>query len=387
MTLARTLGLVIMGSVAGAIGFAGCAEDGGENTPIDSGPDVTGIDVEETPDVGQKDAKPKDAAKDTKVTIKDAGYQDTGAEGTACPVGVTTESRYCGWCGTEERVCIDKSGVSVWGAWGACQGSKEAVPGGCDPFVPHGDVVCGNCGKMKQTCTDPGLEDECTFIEKVETDCLEPLQPSGDPACKPNDVRFKPGASCSGVNEGRTQTCTATCVWGAFSGTCTAPAIQPLFIDIAGTVTGVTTKTFTFDPAVKLPRMKSGTCPSTVEVDERPYQYISIRNTTAKTAVVSVWAAREKGPDSVMGWYNTPAVPTGATEREACSGAIQDGCGFVSGETNPSFCLAGLRNLADRITIPPNGSFVTLYNRMYALTVPAGNVYAYDLSVKTESLN
>ncbi len=396
MSIARTLSLFSVGCLVAAASAGGCAtNDDDPAEPADAARDTQQVDSDSdesdtkdssTKDAAKKDSGPKDSG------IKDAGYQDTGAEGTACPVGVTSEKRYCGWCGTDERVCIDNgSGGSVWGPWGGCTNSKETTPGGCDPYVAHAKATCGNCGSVSQTCITPGLDGECSFLEDPIDDCVEPLQPgTTEPACKPNDVRFTPGASCTGANEGRTQTCTATCAWGTFSSTCSTAPLLPLSIDISGTVKGTTTKTFTFDPKVQtglLDDSGSNSCPNTVLATEpRIYQYISIRNTSTKTATVSVWAAGPNAPDTVMAWYASPSPPNTVAQREACNGETIDLCDDIAGETTPADCVAELRAPADRLTIPPNGAFVTLYHQMFYDSLDAGESYSYALTVRTDAL-
>src|SRR4029079_11581837 len=130
---------------------------------------------------------------------------------------VTSESRYCGWCGGQLRVCVDDgNGGSVWGAGSSCQGDNSGLPGACDPYVKNPAKPCGNCGTIQQTCIFPGDPAQCTVIEKEPQDCVEPPQYNGEPACKPGATKFTPGASCTGPNDGRTQTCLDTCAWGAF---------------------------------------------------------------------------------------------------------------------------------------------------------------------------
>ena len=394
MNLSRTLSLVFVSSIFGAAAFGGCAQNEDDGGLPDATADVQEDVVSDEEDV-KDTSPPKDAGKKETGTkdsgIKDAGYQDTGAEGTPCPPSVFSEDRYCGWCGKDSRVCLNQGGTLVWGPWGGCKGTKENTPNACDPYVAHPSIDCGNCGKITQTCVTPGIDGECTYLEDA-TDCVEPFQPgTTEPACKPDSTRFKVGASCPGPNEGRLQTCNQTCVWGAFSATCTTPTILPLSIDIPGTVSATTVKAFTLDLSVTAGRLKSvgsNSCPNTVDsATIRPYQYISVRNPTNKTATVSLWTSGEKTIDTVLAWYDSPSPPSNDTERENCKGSTIDNCVAVGSEPAPPFCTGQLRAVADRLTIPANGGFVTLYVQLWNASLPTGVSNTYNLTVRTESLN
>lgn len=141
-------------------------------------------------------------------------------EGQSC-AGPATQP--CGNCGTQTRTCNN----GVWSSWSACSAEGMCAPGAmqscglggmqtCGPGCQWGGCTgqgcsgpasqgCGNCGTQSRTCNNG-----------VWTDWG---------ACANQGV-CAPGASQM-CGTGGTQTCGATCQWGACGGqTCDGPATQ-----------------------------------------------------------------------------------------------------------------------------------------------------------------
>ncbi|MFC1768693.1 NBR1-Ig-like domain-containing protein [Nanoarchaeota archaeon] len=97
------------------------------------------------------------------------------------------DSRPCGNCGTQERLCLPDG---TWGQWGLCYGQ-----GVCDPSDEE-ERQCGNCGLQTRDCNDQCQWDpwgECT----------------GEGSCTPGTTEDEECGDC-GL---RTRICGDTCEW------------------------------------------------------------------------------------------------------------------------------------------------------------------------------
>ncbi|MFO0670478.1 MAG: hypothetical protein U0235_12760 [Polyangiaceae bacterium] len=158
-------------------------------------------------DASSSDAKtslPHDAGKLDAAASSDASTLPPA--GSPCNTSASQETS-CGKCGTTSRACLDDgSGKKTWGAWGACLG-ETTDPDACDPSATYADEDCGNCGKRARIC-----QLDCHFVSGLT--CNEPTF-GGEAACTPNTRDFLLGASCTGANEGRYRTCSASCQWSS----------------------------------------------------------------------------------------------------------------------------------------------------------------------------
>ena len=157
---------------------------------------------------------------------RDAGKDSTGDEPETCLVG-STESRACGSCGTQSRVC-DVTGT--WTEWSACAEAPACTIG------ETRTVNCGRCGTQELRCVDrcrwhaepcvaqgpcfPGTTDQrlcgnCGVkLLKCGTDCQwqdAPCVNQGE--CSPGQVQRE---ACCDCGE-RQRTCSASCQWEEFS--------------------------------------------------------------------------------------------------------------------------------------------------------------------------
>ncbi|MEM7604052.1 MAG: hypothetical protein AAF411_01745 [Myxococcota bacterium] len=137
------------------------------------------------------DADPRDEGVEGPVDPLDAGCD--GSSCCACdPAQVDTRS--CGNCGVQTRVC---GGDCRWGAWGACSGE-----GVCDPGSTE-EEACGRCGTRGRACNASCGWDAWSAC-------------SGEGVCSAGSTE-----SCGGTCQART--CSDSCEWGACTEcTCTA---------------------------------------------------------------------------------------------------------------------------------------------------------------------
>jgi len=171
-----------------------------DQTVPDASADVTAdvSDATTQPDTGDADATTTDAS--------DAGDASDAAtlppEGSPCTTANEIQTQPCGYCGTQERLCLyDSNNKFTWGAWGYCQGQP---PNACDPNgPPNVGAACGNCGKTTSQCLS-----NCTW--DLTSTCVEPVD-----ACKPDSTEFKSGLSCQ--QGGRAHQCDSTCAWEDWS--------------------------------------------------------------------------------------------------------------------------------------------------------------------------
>ena len=127
------------GSASGGSGGGGASPDDASADDAASADDGAAGDA--SPDAGDTSA---DAAPDG--ALPDGG--DGGGPLEPCARPETHESRLCGRCGTQSRVCKLVEGQARWLPWGDCVDER----GACYP----GTVVnepCGRCGVRPRVCT------------------------------------------------------------------------------------------------------------------------------------------------------------------------------------------------------------------------------------------
>jgi len=255
-----------------------------------------------------RDAGVVDAAPDAAVVAPDASFEPVGA---ACASPHAVESRLCGSCGTQKRLCwpAADAGSATWLDWGPCLGEKQ------DAGPPNTSITlpCEMCG---------------TKVVRYDAQCNASAgfcTPGPGAQCERNSSQWSSGLSCS-TGLGRYRQCKDDCTWQGF-GLCTpyvnpnAIALQPLGADAGPSVA---TGTFTWTVAPKARRLigyGDKACPITEpgfpESTDTGYVYVEIRNPLAQTATVDLW--HENG-DTEMAVYDGSAIPdeTDNAARRAC---------------------------------------------------------------------
>src|SRR5262249_6793168 len=128
----------------GAIVIVGCSADGASQDVVDPNADANGTEPgsqlppSSNPDDDADSAAPADAGK--KDAGKDSGKTDAGKdagppppdEGTACSTPNQIFKRTCGFCGTQEAICLagDDGGAAKVSPYGEC---NNQVDNGCKP--------------------------------------------------------------------------------------------------------------------------------------------------------------------------------------------------------------------------------------------------------------
>jgi hypothetical protein len=147
---------------------------------------------------------------------KDGGSDGGSTGGMSC-TGLSSQA--CGDCGTQTRACDHSTGT--WSAWSACSGTGECAPnvtqscgvGGtqtCSSSCTWGACVGQTCaGASSQNCGHCGVQ---TRTCDHSTGQWSPWSACGglQGVCAPNAMQ--------GCGTGGTQTCDATCQWGACMG-------------------------------------------------------------------------------------------------------------------------------------------------------------------------
>ena len=227
-------------------GAAACTAESGDIeaiTPAPSGtvkhdaavpkPDATASDA--APDVAKpdapNDAKP-DGTTDAKIDAAPDAAKDSAADvyaavGSPCTNEGTVESRGCGVCGKQQRLCLS----ATWQDWGSCSGE---VVNGCMPGSAE-YVACGMCGQQKRECTSA-----CSWITGICGN--EPVN-----ACEPGLIEYSDGLSCA-TGSGRTRECAKQsigadggvtgCTWSNYSASCVAPLTSLVAATTAGQKVG-----------------------------------------------------------------------------------------------------------------------------------------------------
>ncbi len=307
-------------------------------------------------DAGHKDSGPKAEAG------VDAGPPPP-VEGTACPMPNAKASKSCGKCGKAETLCLAGDGGSDWGPYGMC---LNEVVGGCAPGTTQ---PCGNCGT--QTCSAYCGWGACT----------------GQPAmaCPAGSVDYTT-ASCTSANTYRSRTCSPTCQWGNYSGTC-SEANTPNKMTVPA-LNGVVTAQWTLAGDTKRP----DTCPGTIDAssEHAAYAVVELVNpNTTKTAKVSVYQSKsttgQANLDLVIWTYDGRGLPLNDSALGTCTMGVSDSCsgsvpGNPCGNTTSNLDLASL----DNVSIPPGGS-VLVYSSAFSSFTSLGDG-TFNLNVKTTLL-
>ena len=156
---------------------------------------------------------------DTSTCRCDAGWSgaDCATPPAVCQDG-RTETQPCGNCGSRSRTCVG----GAWGPWSACGGGGECAAGTTEACGAGGTRTCGAtcawsaCGG--QSCAGPSSQSCGACGTQTRTCDAASGQWSAWSGCSGEGV-CSPGATqtCGGA---ATQTCTATCAWGACGSTC-----------------------------------------------------------------------------------------------------------------------------------------------------------------------
>jgi len=352
-------GLVTLGVTSLLITAAvvGCSADGGTGIVTEAAPtDPTGgtaqlpapsnnDDDDDTPtdtaDGGKKDSGTKDSGPKADSSV-DAGPPPP-VPGTPCTTDSEQREKECGACGKQKTVCLDTGSGLKWQEYGVCE---NELPGGC---IPGSTVTesCGNCGKQTKTCTK-----YCAYTVSACTG--QPVN-----SCTPGGVELST-AGCTVADTYRQRSCKETCTWDSFSTTCSPP---PTFLAVPPTVGQANSSLITLSATQTVARL-SGSCPNgSINTSITPYNYFEIRNTTAKTATVSIYHSQATGGpilDTVIAAYTGATPPSTDAERKACLKGVGDfGTTALTGDGS----FASLTNTS-AVVIPPGGS-VTVYSAQY----------------------
>lgn len=417
MRTAKSLGLLLFVALSNAALIYGCSSDDAD--PIaateDGGGDATKDGTSITAEGGEQDAS-TDAKKDSKADAKkDTSTNEGGGldatpdvaivyepEGAPCGPLNRRETRPCGLCGKQERICLkatdagaDSGGDAglpgIWYPWGACVNGAGAV---CDPTQTYPDEACGNCGTRQRIC-----QIDCTYVQGLAC--------GNEGECKAGSTDWEEGLGCQladGGLYGRNKTCTAQCQYDIAT-SCSAPPPNPNFINVTSAAVGGTfSKQFTFDAAIKQKKLETSfntvsACPlAGFSTTQSMYVYVEVKNTTASNLKVSIYHSDGTAPngedDTIMALYSGAAVPRTDSARLNCLDYVADGCDSTIGGTfNPKGCqgfsntYAGIikgEELASStyggVTLNA-GQSVTVYLAAYSSVATAGNV---KLNVRVE---
>jgi hypothetical protein len=355
------------------LAIAGCTADGGgadlgtdqpATDPSDNGgaqlppPSQSSSGGSGPVDAGKKDSGKSDAAVDAGPPPPDAGDPCTKADDVA--------TRPCGACGTQQALCTaaDDAGALKWSDYGVCSGE---VAGGCIPGTVTTEA-CGNCGTLTKTCTK-----YCAYTSST---C------SGQPtnACTPSAIDYST-AGCSTPNTYRNRTCSGTCQWSAFSGTCAAPN-NPNKMTISGTVGQVVSQQWTLSASTQ--GHKPSDCGGSASSTNVQYVAVEVKNNTAQKATVSIYQTKAPSGselDTLIWVYNKTLPPQDDTTLVACDYGVEDSCSSTVPANlcanASSYNLAGLSN----VTINA-GASVLVYSSGYSSSVTG----PFILNVKTDLL-
>jgi hypothetical protein len=324
---------------------------------VDTGRDApTHSDASDGASEGGKDGG-KDSSKDA-----DAALPPTGSECT--PVG-TIQSKRCGTCGTQARLCIASKGgdagstdagpTGVWDEWGDCIGE---LVGGCTPGEVNDASACGKCGTQTRTC-----QNNCTW--KDTTKC------ANEGACWPGQEEFYPGVSCV-AGKGQERSCTATCDWGSGWSGCKDP--DPALV-ISSDVDGYVSNTFQLSVGPSFIPKWGGApdCRWSGSGDWKSSSslirgVIEVQNPTGQDAVVSIWSGAATGGVSnatmLMAAFEFPPNPADINDLTSCWPGFRDQCNDTT--AHPTACSSGWPGLMKNddedfsVYIPANGSVYVL---------------------------
>lgn len=291
--------------------------------------------------------------------------------GTACLVADKVFARDCGACGKQEAICLaNASGKLEVSEYSACH---DELSGGCVPGTIV-DEACGNCGTHKKTCTK--------YCAWNTTACV------GQPAnsCAAGTIAWST-AGCATAGTFRERSCSASCQWSSFAGTCAAPD----FSMSAPTTVGATTNAIIpLSPAYRTKRV-TGSCtgasgPTLSPTDKHAVAWVRVTNHGAQTATISAWNSQAAGGaiiNTVLTAYVTQ--PTNDDELKACEKGAGDYCPTSTLPCGDS--QFGALTAANALVIPAGAS------RVVAITTyePQGTVGAITegpvtLTLRTDAL-
>jgi hypothetical protein len=301
----------------------------------------------------------------------DGGHAPTGS---ACATANAVQSRLCGRCGTEKRLCAASASGdagAVWLDWGQCLGERA------DAGLPNTQISfdCERCGKK---------------ITTYDSNCNSSVgmcQPAVDAECETGTEEWVLGLSCN-APLGRSRTCSNACKWDTASD-CSAYA-NPNRLAIAtlsDAGSNIVSATFTYISNPKIKRLvgvRDLNCPIAEQAfpqgDLTSYAYVEVQNPTSSTAEISLWHTKD---DTQMAVYAGSSLPASEAERRNC----------IPGTMANDYCPAALKALCApagqgstagvaSVTIPPNGS-ITVYNGVYS---PFIGSIPFVLNVRTDSL-
>jgi hypothetical protein len=383
------VGATITGVISTFILVVGCSADGtvddllleptNASDPTDpNDPDKEGSTVvpPKSPgggDGGGSSTPARDAGKPPpKPGASDAG-KDSGPsapnEGDPCPTPNEIFKRSCGFCGTQEAICLvsPDGGPNFVSPYGECTGQVE---GGCMPGTVE-EVPCGDCGTQKRTCNQ-----YCAWSTST---CQN--QPPNH--CTPGSVELL-SAGCP-ANEYRTKTCKADCTWDNVTA-CSEP---PTFVNAPPAPGGVASTIAILKSTKTIGRL-GGTCGSSVSISmtDTPYAYVEVRNPNPKAVTVSIYnsQATPSSPiiDTIMAAYDGATIPTTDTQRKNCIKGVGDSSTTaLTGDSNWA-SLDGTR----AVTIAPGASVQVYFAayQAYSSSNPSKTTGLVKLNVRTESV-
>lgn len=371
-SLKSGLAAIAISSVCGLVAVAGCSADGGGAVAGDEADAGNGSSV--VPPRGDDTTIPaKDGGTTTK---KDSGTKpvDSGVdagppppvEGDPCTNLNSIGKKPCGACGTAETVCLadGDAGGGKWSTYGTCNGE---LVGGCTPGTQVQED-CGNCGKVTKTCTQ--------FCAYISTAC------TGQPAnsCSPGTIEYTT-AGCT-PSQYRNRTCSATCMWSGFSATCATPVNEHV-LAIGATVGTTTSLTVPFSAAKQGPKLSGfSACPQAgnLTAGDYPYQYIEIKNPTAKAATVTVYASDGGSGviDTIMAGYSTAIQPMDDAAKKACAYGAND-------QSSSDVALTGNSDFSILKAIPiPAGASMLIYVASYYKNPTSGEITTGNLKINAK---
>jgi hypothetical protein len=316
--------------------------------------------------------------------LTDGGFAPTGA---ACPRANATESRLCGRCGRETRLCgRNADGGLEWLVWGRCQGEH---PTGCYPGQTKNEY-CGMCGVRTLVC-----DDTCSFTgggfcsRPATAECEGDAGDGGRPK-----TEYAPLLSCDAG--GRRRSCQSDCSWSDWS-ECIVPNVGDggIYVNslaVSSDGGDVVTGVFDFDPSIKAKRVSTSisspvACPVSSLGTETPYVYVELVNAAPNAVRVSAWHSTPPGGaaiDTVMAVYPGPLPPddTDDDARKAClSGSYtNDDCSGASCSASWAGLVADDDDGDMSFTIPANSTVFVYTARYFGSTA----VEPFQLNVRTE---
>lgn len=375
-SLKSSLLAIGLAGLFGTAAVVGCSASGGGDDTTDQSPtdpnqnNSASLPPPSNPPTGDNppppsgtDAGKKDSGTDSG---KDAGPPPPNP-GDSCTKVDSTASKQCGACGTQQAICQGdpEAGTLKWSDYGVCQGE---LAGGCTPGTTE---ACGNCGT--HTCSKYCAWDTCK-------------EPPG--ACTPNAKDYS-AAGCTTPSTYRMRTCGTTCSWSSFSTTCAAP-VNDIVLNSPTTVGQTTSTNITLAASKVGNRVTAfGTCPLSagdVDTGNYPYQYVEVKNTSAKAQTVTVYtSAAPGGPniDTVIVGYSTALQPMDETGMEACAFGPDDQC---SATADTALCGDSNFSILHNVTIPAGASILinvsTYYENGSGTQTTTGTI---KLNVKLDS--